>query len=74
MLVPIGPAFGLAGSFWLASMPALVGGIMLVGAGGILYLMFQDIAPQATLANRHAPALGAVAGFACGVIADALVG
>jgi len=41
---------------------------MLFSAGGILYLIFQDITPQAKLKNHWFPALGAVAGFLLGVI------
>jgi ZIP family zinc transporter len=41
---------------------------MLFAAGGILYLTFQDIAPQVVLKNSRLPALGAIAGFALGLI------
>lgn len=62
-LVAIGPVLGLAGYFLLAEWPAALGAIMLFASGGILYLIFQDIAPQSRL-NRHwAPPLGAVLGF-----------
>lgn len=62
-LVAIGPAAGLAGYVLLADFPAVLGAIMLFASGGILYLVFQDIAPQSRL-NRHwAPPLGAVVGF-----------
>jgi ZIP family zinc transporter len=43
-------------------------------AGGILYLLFQDIAPQARLARRWAPTLGAVVGFGLGLLGDLLIG
>jgi ZIP family zinc transporter len=72
-LVPLGPAMGLAGHYWLAPHPEGIGGVMLFAASGILYLTFQDIAPQAKLSNRHAPALGAVAGFLVGVIGHMLL-
>lgn len=67
-LVPLGPAAGLFGLWWLAAHPVALGVIMLVGAGGILYLTFQDIAPQARLERHWAPPLGAVAGFLLGMI------
>lgn len=73
LMALLGPLCGFAGFVWLAGDPAVVGGIMLVSAGGILYLTFEDIAPQAQLANRHAPALGAVFGFAVGLLGHALV-
>ncbi len=66
-LSPVGVIAGLVGFYWLAGADALVGVIMLGAGGGILYLTFQDIAPQAQLKNHHAPALGAVLGFVCGM-------
>ncbi|MEZ5332802.1 MAG: hypothetical protein R2991_12290 [Thermoanaerobaculia bacterium] len=42
---------------------------MLFAAAGILYLVFQDIAPQARRAPL-APALGAVLGFLFGLLAE----
>ena len=63
-----GPAAGLAGYAWLSGSPAIVSGIMLFSAGGILYLIFQDIAPQAKLERHWAPPLGAVAGFLLGLL------
>jgi ZIP family zinc transporter len=47
---------------------------MLFAAGGILYLIFEDIAPQAALRNRHAPPLGAVAGFLLGLAGQLMTG
>ena len=64
LLTLLGPLAGLSAYVFLADLPAVLGAIMLSSAGGIVYLMFQDIAPQAHL-NRHwAPPLGAVLGFA----------
>ena len=51
----------------------LLGAIMLFAAGGILYLVFQDIAPQARLARHWGPPLGAVFGFALGLLGTMLV-
>jgi ZIP family zinc transporter len=36
---------------------------MMLAAGGILFLAIADIVPKVPLRNRHAPPLGAVAGF-----------
>jgi ZIP family zinc transporter len=69
----LGPLAAVAGYLWLASYPAVVAGIMLFAAGGILYLLFQDIAPQARLQRTWAPPLGAVAGFLLGLSGDMLV-
>lgn len=69
----LGPASGLAGYWFLSDDDAVVGAIMLAAAGGILFLTFQDIAPQAELENKQGPALGAVLGFATGLAGHLLV-
>ncbi|WP_071672974.1 ZIP family metal transporter [Nioella nitratireducens] len=74
LLVPIGPLAATLGHIVLVDAPGTLGGIMLFAAGGILYLVFEDIAPQAVLANRHAPPLGAVAGFMLGLAGHLTVG
>lgn len=66
-MVPLGPAAAAMGLFVLADVPAVLGAIMAVAAGGILYLLFQDVAPAAHLERAYAPALGAVAGFGLGL-------
>jgi zinc transporter, ZIP family len=47
---------------------------MLFVSGGILYLTFQDIAPQAKLENAWGPPLGAVMGFMVALAASLTVG
>ena len=69
----LGPASGLLGYHLLADLPHIVGALMLAAAGGILYLTFNDIAPQAKLNNRFAPPMGAVTGFLFGLIGHMLV-
>lgn len=66
-----GPLAGLAAHAALGDHPRVLGAIMLVAAGGIMYLMFQDIAPQARLQRHWAPPLGAVAGFGATMLANA---
>ena len=68
LMALLGPAAGLTGLLVLSAYPSLVAGIMLFAAGGILYLTFQDIAPQARLERHWAPPLGAVAGFLLGLL------
>jgi ZIP family zinc transporter len=51
----------------------MLGGIMLFSAGGILYLIFQDVAPQSRLERHWGPALGAVLGFGVGMLGQMLV-
>lgn len=72
--IALGPLFGLGGWFLGGEHPALLGSVMLVAAGGILYLLFQDLAPQARLERRWAPTLGAVLGFGLGLLGDLLIG
>lgn len=66
--VLFGPLAAYLGHTFLASAPMLLGGVMLFAAGGIIYLTFEDIAPQAVLRRHWAPPLGAVAGFLLGII------
>ncbi|MEQ8517283.1 MAG: divalent cation transporter [Chromatocurvus sp.] len=69
----LGPLFGLFGFFVLVDYPSIVGGIMLFAAGGILYLIFQDIAPQALLEKHWLPPLGAALGFFLGIAGKVLL-
>lgn len=71
--VPLGPLAGWIGFSHLSNHPQVVGFIMLFAASGILYLMFQDLAPQAKSRNQRAPAIGAVFGFLLGVIGKVLL-
>ena len=74
LLALLGPISGLFGYFYLANHPVLLGTIMLFASGGILYVVFQDIAPNAKLENRWLPALGAVTGFLLGLIGNMMTG
>ena len=73
MLMPLGPLVGTIGWMYGAEHPAVLGGIMLFSAGGILYLVFQDVAPQSRLERHWGPALGAVVGFGVGMLGQMLV-
>ncbi|MGB6346613.1 MAG: hypothetical protein WBF40_04560 [Methyloceanibacter sp.] len=66
--VLLGPIAAYVGHAFLASAPTLLGGVMLFAAGGIIYLTFEDIAPQAVLRQHWAPPLAAVAGFLLGIL------
>jgi ZIP family zinc transporter len=68
------PLAAAAGYLWLGAYPAVVAGLFLAAAGGILYILVQDIAPLAHKDGHWAPALGAVGGFALGIVAQAVVG
>lgn len=69
----LGPVAGIMGYFWLAQSPHALAALMLFASGGILFLVFDDIAPQAKLNNKWMPALGAVAGFLLGLMGSMLV-
>lgn len=73
-LVVAGPIAGLSGYFFLSERPMILGGVMLMASGGILYLIFQDIAPQSRLQRHWAPPLGAVVGFCLALFSHDLVG
>tara|TARA_R110000787_G_scaffold21443_2_gene63454 strand:+ start:5172 stop:5900 length:729 start_codon:yes stop_codon:yes gene_type:complete len=71
-LVPVGPLAGIIGYSFLSEHQPIMGAIMLFSAGGILYLIFQDIAPQSRLKKHWAPPLGAVFGFCFALFAEML--
>jgi ZIP family zinc transporter len=77
ILVPfslVGVAAALAGYSLLAGQDKIIASLMLFAAGGILYLVFQDIAPMSKLKNRWTPAIGATIGFMLGMIGAKLLG
>jgi ZIP family zinc transporter len=73
-LVPAGPIAAVIGMSSLTDSPALLSRIMLFAAGGILYLMFQDIAPQVPLRRHWLPPLGALGGFFVAIAGHYLLG
>lgn len=72
-LALVGPVAAGVGYVFLAGYPQVTGAIMCAAAGGILFLLFQDIAPQVELENRLSPPLSAVAGFMVGVAGHQLL-
>jgi len=70
----LGPAAGSLGYLYLSTHPAIIAGIMAFSAGGILYIIFQDLAPQIRLENSWIPPLGAILGFMIGLIGKSLTG
>jgi len=69
----VGPLAAWAGFAWLSTSNGTLGLIMLFCSGGILYLIFQDIAPRAHLQHRDFPAIGAVSGFLLGMVGTMLL-
>lgn len=74
LMALLGPLAGVSSHLWLQDDEGLVAAIMLVASGGILYSIFQDIAPGVRLERHWAPPMGAVLGFVFGVIGLMLVG
>ncbi len=72
MAALLGPVAALIGMNFLAQNQVILGGIALFASGSILYLVFQDVAPQAKLEHHWAPAIGAVVGFTIGMVGKML--
>ncbi|MFC1808553.1 ZIP family metal transporter [Candidatus Omnitrophota bacterium] len=70
----LGVFAALAGAFLLTNKETYTSAIMLFAGGGILYLIFQDIAPSSRMHRRWEPALGANLGFLIGMIGIKLFG
>jgi len=69
----LGPVAACTGYFFLQDQAKVTASIMTFAGGGIMYLIFQDIAPQSKIKKHWVPALGAVLGFAVGMIGKQLV-
>ncbi len=71
LIGPLAAAIGFA-AFSLDSLA--LGTLMTFFAGGIVYLVFEDIAPEAHQRGRWGPPMGAVAGFAVAVTGAGITG
>ena len=69
----IGPLAAWIGFTLLSTHQPALGVVMLFASGGILYIIFQGIAPKVPLKNSLAPPLGVVAGFLFGMIGQMLL-
>jgi ZIP family zinc transporter len=70
----LGVFCAFVGKFFLSAHIKVANGIMLFCAGGILYLVFQDIAPLSKMKRHWEPALGAAIGFIIGMIGTKIFG
>ncbi|WP_137222963.1 MULTISPECIES: ZIP family metal transporter [Shewanella] len=68
LMAVLGPIAAVSGYLWLSESPKIIAAVMLFASGGILYSIFQDLAPQVKLEKRWAPPMGAVFGFALGML------
>lgn len=70
----LGVFSSMAGHYLLINKDGLTAGLMVFSAGGILYLIFQDIAPLSKIKNHWEPALGVNLGFLVGMVGEKLFG
>lgn len=63
-----GPLYILLGTGVFVNMETVLALMMTFCAGGILYLVFKDIAPRVSYKNHWLPPLGTVLGFTIGLI------
>ena len=70
----VGIFSALLGSYFLSDKPLIVTSLMLFASGGIVYLVFQDIAPMSKIKNNWLPALGGTLGFFIGIIGKKICG
>lgn len=69
----LGPLAAWLGHVHLTESEAVLGLILLFCSGGILYLIFEDIAPNAHSKSVSFPAIGAICGFLLGMAGTMLV-
>jgi len=70
----LGPMLGALKFWMLSDSSRTLGWMQVFAASGILYLVFEDVAPQAKLKHASFSALGAVAGFLVGMIGKLMEG
>ncbi len=68
LMALLGPIAAVSGFLWLSESPQIIAAVMLFASGGILYSIFQDLAPQVKLEKHWAPPMGAVFGFTLGML------
>lgn len=74
LLAPLlGPLGAWIGFTWLSTGQEILAFVMLFCSGGILYLIFEDIAPDAHIDRQSFPALGAVLGFLLGMTGTMMI-
>jgi ZIP family zinc transporter len=69
----VGPLAAWLGFVWLSSSAFILAMILLFCSGGILYLIFEDIAPGAHDKYKSFPALGSILGFLLGLLGTMLI-
>jgi len=73
LMVPLGPLAAWVGLMIPPEKDHIIGAVMMLASGGILFLIFQDIAPQVPLKNKVAPTLAAILGFGLGLAGHLMI-
>ncbi|MEM9638021.1 MAG: hypothetical protein AAGA94_10280 [Pseudomonadota bacterium] len=73
LMVPLGPIAACIGLLLPPTYDPVTGAVMMLASGGIIYLMFQDIAPEVPLENTMLPPFGAILGFGVGLAGHLLI-
>ncbi|MBE0437487.1 MAG: divalent cation transporter, partial [Methylomicrobium sp.] len=69
----VGPLAAWLGFVWFSSSEFMLAMILLFCSGGILYLIFEDIAPKSHSKHNSFPAVGAIGGFLLGLVGIMLI-
>lgn len=69
----LGPLSAVGGYYWFSGHNTALAITVMTAAGGILYSVFQDIAPKVKLEKHWGPPMGAVLGFMLGMIGEMLL-
>lgn len=70
----VGIAAALLGDHFLSGQSDIVASMMVFASGGIIYLIFDDIAPESKVKNHRTPAFAASLGFMVGIVSDKILG
>lgn len=74
LLAPfLGPLAAWIGFAWLSGNNETLAFVLLFCSGGILYLIFEDIAPGARIKHKSFPAMGAILGFVLGMAGTMMI-
>jgi ZIP family zinc transporter len=73
LMALLGPISGITGYLWLDDSPVIIGALMMFASGGILYSIFQDIAPQVPVKQHWLIPMGALFGFLMGILGSMIL-
>jgi len=74
LLAPLlGPVAAWIGFGWLSASNQVLAPVLLFCSGGILYLIFEDVAPGAHITRKSFPAIGAILGFLLGMAGTMMI-